>query len=995
MFKTWLSVRYWFSCFLAAGLVFFVSSPASAADYTWNVASGDWSDTSPSPWSLGSEPTNTDTVYIANGGTATITKTGEVCDTLYLGGSNTGLVEMTNGSFTASHAFIGNLGAGAGTFTQTGGTNSTYELCVGGYSAPRCTYNLGGTAGLSAYCEYIGFNDSGIATFTQTGGTNTTTELSISSTAGSSSTYSLSAGQLSAQYEMIGPNGQGAATLMQTGGTNATGGIIISSNGTYSLSGTGQLTADYELIGSKTFAQTAGINTATSIVVTSTYVLAGGTLNVNGGLENRGTLDLSNSSAVVNLNSALFTQPSPGAITAKSGNATINIDAHSLWIVPAGHTASEYFAHINNSGIIHQAGSALDIPSDRSIYGIGTIDDHVKCAGTLSATTSSSSTGNFLRLNLSNGVTITGTGNVNLGNGDIPGDLQVKDAISGMDGGSLSAGSESIGRATAGTFTQRGGTNSASCLYLGRYTSPSWLSIGTYNLSGTGQMSISSEYIGDTGTSELVVGKFNQSGSTTNSAKYLKIGDSGAYVLSEGTLNINGGIENQGTWDLSNSSAVVNVTSSILILSGNIVATAGDASINIDEHSLVIVPVGRSPADYFAKISNLGIIHQTGSALDIPSARNICGTGIINDFVNCQGDLSATTGYGITLSGGLNVSGDASVNLGTGNLYVNDVNSGMGGGSLSAANLYIGSTGTGTFTQSGGTISISSNLCLGNKSGSTGVYNLNGGTLLAWSLSEGPGTYVFNFRGGTLRASSYLTTSLPMTLTGTGGNANIDTAGYVVTLQGSLSGTGGLNKLGSGTLRLCASNTYRGDTRIYAGELMVIGSLNTSGEVNVNSSGTLSGNGTVGQAVVNYNGHVSPGDAVAGTLTLTGDLHLLPGAILDFDLASPSASDKIAMGTSTLYINNLDLSAFNFSPRSGLGMGTYTLIDAGTISGNLGSNLDGTIGGLPATLSISGNDLVLTVVPEPVNLVLLATAALGLIGGALFNRKRYSPGFHP
>jgi hypothetical protein len=39
-----------------------------------------------------------------------------------------------------------------------------------------------------------------------------------------------------------------------------------------------------------------------------------------------------------------------------------------------------------------------------------------------------------------------------------------------------------------------------------------------------------------------------------------------------------------------------------------------------------------------------------------------------------------------------------------------------------------------------------------------------------------------------------------MTLTGEGGNANIDAVGYTVTLSGLISGAGGLNKLGAGIL---------------------------------------------------------------------------------------------------------------------------------------------------------------------------------------------------
>ena len=101
----------------------------------------------------------------------------------------------------------------------------------------------------------------------------------------------------------------------------------------------------------------------------------------------------------------------------------------------------------------------------------------------------------------------------------------------------------------------------------------------------------------------------------------------------------------------------------------------------------------------------------------------------------------------------------------------------------------------------------------------SGTYSLTGGTLILKSLSKGSGTAAFNFGGGTLQANGTLSTSLPMTLTGTGGNANIDTAGYTITLSGQLSGPGGLNKIGLGTLILSGVNNYTGDTDVSAGVL--------------------------------------------------------------------------------------------------------------------------------------------------------------------------------
>ena len=77
----------------------------------------------------------------------------------------------------------------------------------------------------------------------------------------------------------------------------------------------------------------------------------------------------------------------------------------------------------------------------------------------------------------------------------------------------------------------------------------------------------------------------------------------------------------------------------------------------------------------------------------------------------------------------------------------------------------------------------------------------------------------FNFNGGVLFASSPFSTGMPITLGTSGGGATFDTAGYAVTLSGSLSGPGGLTKVDSGTLTLATANTYSGKTLVGGGTL--------------------------------------------------------------------------------------------------------------------------------------------------------------------------------
>ena len=293
---------------------------------------------------------------------------------------------------------------------------------------------------------------------------------------------------------------------------------------------------------------------------------------------------------------------------------------------------------------------------------------------------------------------------------------------------------------------------------------------------------------------------------------------------------------------------------------------------------------------------------------------------------------------------------------------------------------------------------VTGSLILGQNTGSKGTYNLNGGTLILKSLSKGSGTAAFNFGGGTLQASGNLSTSLPMTLTGEGGNATINTAGYNATLSGILSGVGGLNKIGAGILTLSASDTYSGPTTISNGTLALastgtiastsiidvekdgifdVSAKNSSGGFKLGAAQTLKGSGKVlGNINALAGSHIAPGDS-AGVLNVAGNLTLTDGAILDFELGDVFASDKISMPTSTLFLNGQDFADFHFTQLDGFGMGMYTLIDAGTISGLLGSNLSGNIGSYTASLAVSGNDLVLNVVPEPSSLAMLIAAVLG------------------
>lgn len=225
-------------------------------------------------------------------------------------------------------------------------------------------------------------------------------------------------------------------------------------------------------------------------------------------------------------------------------------------------------------------------------------------------------------------------------------------------------------------------------------------------------------------------------------------------------------------------------------------------------------------------------------------------------------------------------------------------------------------------------------------------------------------------------------------------------------------GAAGMNvlKSGLGTQILTGENTFTGETVVKAGTLkinsstsiassseIVVGDLGSSGAVldvtaaglTVGSTQLLSGEGKVlatGQSVL-ASGTISAGDSSVGTLSIDGGTLDLT-ATSKFVFALGTTSDLVTLlnsATLNLGSGTLGLTDFTFTNAGGFGGGVYTLISgASSFSGFLdGGDLTGSVNGLSSTLSMSGNNLILTAVPEP---------GAALIGGlgllSLLRRRR-------
>jgi len=729
-------------------------------------------------------------------------------------GSGTATVTQTGGSVNAAGiVYVGRNATSVGTYDISDGTLDAHGLRLAWHqTGSQGTLKVSGDAQINLTAPLEGCGN-GIGLIEQTGGTITLTDT----------------------YPVIGRYNTGTATYNLSGGVLKTVGTGAGANhrfhmawdhannhATLNLSGTGQVIVNEDraggnagfLIGNQGIAEVNVSDSASITVYGGTDGEGGMSLGLNGNAT--GTVNQSGGAVTIYDNYLMIGRRS-------TTTGTYNISGGTLETAGAPNTTARIYMgwdHAGATGYLNLSGDAAvttnrDNASDVNggFYAGERGTAYITIADNASLTINAGKDGEGMTLGRRDNahVTVTQTGGTVTVNDQyfIMGRWDNSSGIYNISGGVLQ---------TAGTIA---GDN--------RRMHLAWDSVNAtaeMHVSGNGQVIVNADnvsgstgfHIAERGTADITVsdngsitvygrgdgeggmllGRHGTAtltqtgGSVTVRDNYLIIGRwdnaTGVYDISGGTLQTAGTTGNRNIylgWDGAGTHGTLNVsgtgavstTNGALFVSGNGTGTVNQAGGSVTTNNNYVM-IGRSNGSVGTYNISAGTLQTAGAGGD----RNIY-----------------LAWDGATSQGSLNVSATGAV--------------------TGANDLYVGGNGAGTVNQTGGSVTASRMVMLAKNPGSTGTYNLNGGTLTAKLIAKGDGTASFNFGGGTLKAGAAFASNVPMTFNA--GGANINTNGNEVTLSGALAGSGGLNKIGAGTLTLAGANSYAGATHVNQGTLRV------------------------------------------------------------------------------------------------------------------------------------------------------------------------------
>lgn len=460
------------------------------------------------------------------------------------------------------------------------------------------------------------------------------------------------------------------------------------------------------------------------------------------------------------------------------------------------------------------------------------------------------------------------------------------------------------------------------------------------------------------GNGTSVTGRLDQTAGTlaTGGGNWLLLGQNGG----TGTYNLNSGTFSAGAIHMARSGA--GITTATLNIGGT--ANVGGVTVVSDSQNISTTGIG------VLNVLSGGTLN-TESDLLIAFAGGASASGEVNVAAGGTINVATATKRWLIVSQWDTLQGRLNVNGGTVNLNANtDLRFSIGNNSgPNVVNLNSGAITLWSGNQTNST-TPNAEVDLNNNSGAANnTFNLNGGTLTAHRImtANDGGVAAFNFNGGTLKANSSAADFIQLgggsqTANVMNGGAIIDSAGFTVAIPQPLlaGGTGGLTKIGSGTLTLSGGYSYTGPTVVRNGTLVLDAAQSSS-----SSSALTVSNATL--TVLLNNGNSS---LFAGGVTLVGT------NVLNFNFGTASAPAAWAINATGYSVNNTGTNTINITGPL-LVVGTYPLIYTGSSVPTNNFKLGPLPTGMVAVLENSGTSLDLHVTAAGQSLVWYGADSLG------------------
>ena len=444
--------------------------------------------------------------------------------------------------------------------------------------------------------------------------------------------------------------------------------------------------------------------------------------------------------------------------------------------------------------------------------------------------------------------------------------------------GTLTLGTGTLTLNSSGAITQNAGDAIAGATSLVKQGA------GTLTLSNantyTGATTISAGTVAVTANNGLGTGA---GGTTVASGATLDL-QNVTYSTTEG-LTLNGGTLATSTGTSSFAGAITLGANSIVSVGGAQLTTSGiigGATLGIDKQGGgVLLLSGNNTYTGTTSIS-AGTLRLGAASRIADTSAVLVGGGAtfdLNNFAETVGSLAGagnvTLGSATLTAGGDNTTTSFSGTIsGTGGL----TKAGTGTSTLSGANTFIGAT-----TINGGTLRASGGVAIADTSQVT-LANTAG-----VSLDVANNETIGNLSGGGATGGN---------VTLNGNTLTVNEAGST-TFSGVASGTGGITKLGAGTLTLSGANTYTGTTTVTAGSL-ALGAANAlaNGSSLVVNGGTFA-MGTRSDTLAGVQLRSGSITSSSGVLTSTTPYDLQSGTVSAI-LAGTVALNKSTGGTVAL-----------------------------------------------------------------------------------------------